>query len=84
LAVIDLPLITELHFVLRRDDSGRRQPSLVPYARKVLSDAATLMAVPWSLVGVGLVVALLVALISAAVPAWRAGRMQIADALVAR
>jgi putative ABC transport system permease protein len=57
---------------------------LVPYVKKLLSGPAVLMAVPWSLVGLGLVVAFLVALVSAAVPAWRASRMQIVDALAAR
>lgn len=42
------------------------------------------MFVPWSLVLTGLLLAMAVALISAAVPAFRAGRMKIVDSLAGR
>lgn len=55
-----------------------------PSVKKLLSGPADLMIVPWSLIGLGLLLAVAVALVSAAVPAWRAGRMKIVDALAAR
>lgn len=55
-----------------------------PSVKKLLSGPAGLMVVPWSLILLGLLLAFLVALVSAAVPAWQAGRMRIIDALAGR
>ena len=58
---------------------------LVPYAKSLVTDlASTVMMVSWPLVGVGLLVACLIALVSAGLPAWRAKRMQTIDALAVR
>jgi putative ABC transport system permease protein len=56
---------------------------LVPYTKKLLPGTG-FMTVSWWVVGLGLLIAFLVALISAALPAWRAGRMEIVNALAAR
>jgi ABC-type antimicrobial peptide transport system permease subunit len=42
------------------------------------------LALPWSVIGTGLGVAALVALLSALPPAWRTQRMSVVDALAGR
>ncbi|MGE4061838.1 MAG: ABC transporter permease [Rhodospirillaceae bacterium] len=54
---------------------------LEPYTKSLISGQATATTVSWGVIGAGLGVAGLVAAISAAGPAWRAGRMAVVDAL---
>jgi putative ABC transport system permease protein len=57
---------------------------IIPHVRNLVAGPTSLMTMPLSLVIVGLLIALLVAVVSGAVPAWRAGRMQIVEALAVR
>jgi putative ABC transport system permease protein len=58
--------------------------ALIPYVRNLVAGPTSLMTMPVSLIIAGIVVAVLLALVSGAVPAWRAGRMQIVEALTVR
>ena len=58
--------------------------AVVPFMKGKLPGPSFVLEMPLRVAAIGLVVAIIVAVLSAALPAWRAGRMQIVDALAGR
>jgi putative ABC transport system permease protein len=58
--------------------------AFLPVLKKKLPQPLNILDIPPSIIALGLATALIVAFISAALPAWRANRLQIVDALAGR